>query len=135
MRCVCMILRDDNHLHIDEQDAIADWLVRSMRTAQTGSIKLDIEGQPAVKIDIINYGKKIVVDLLQPVFFRTPEDETGLFDKLKTAKEFAKKLSDNGMTISFLRRGKEAITLGKDAKPTLSKIITRSDDVQINSVI
>jgi hypothetical protein len=38
------------------------------------------------------------------------------------------------MTISFIRRGKEAITLGKDAKPTLSKIITRSDDVQINSV-
>ncbi|HET7148602.1 MAG TPA: hypothetical protein VFI73_08915 [Candidatus Nitrosopolaris sp.] len=105
-----------------------------MSTAQTGSIKLDIDGQPAVKIDIINYGKKIVVDLLQPVFFRTPEDETGLFDKLKTAKEFAKKLTENGMTISFLRKGKEAITLGKDAKPTLSKIITRSDDVQINSV-
>ncbi len=38
------------------------------------------------------------------------------------------------MTISFLRRGKGAITLGKDAKPTLSKIITRSNDVQINSV-
>ena len=105
-----------------------------MRTAQTGSIKLDIEGQPAVKIDIINYGNKIIVDLLQPVFFRTTDDETGLFDKLKTAREFAKKLTDNGMTISVLRRGKEAITLGKDAKPTLSKIITRSDDVQINSI-
>ena len=121
MRCICMIVRDDNHLHIDEQDPIADWLVRSMRTAQTGSIKLDIEGQPAVKIEIINYGNKIIVDLLQPVFFRTTDDETGLFDKLKTAREFAKKLTDNGMTISVLRRGKEAITLGKDAKPTFSK--------------
>lgn len=49
-------------------------------------------------------------------------------------KEFARKLADNGMTISFLRKGKEAITLGKDAKPTLLKVITRSDDVQINSV-
>jgi hypothetical protein len=58
-----------------------------------------------------------VVDLLQPVFFITTDDETGLFDKLKTAKEFAKKPTENGMTISFLRRGKEAITLGKDAKP------------------
>jgi len=55
-----MKLRDDNHLHIDKQDPIADWLVRSMRTAQTGSIKLDIEGQPAVKIDIVNYRKKII---------------------------------------------------------------------------
>ena len=87
-------------------------LIRSI----TGSIKLDIDGQHAVKIDIINNGNKVMVDVLQPVFFRTPEDETGLFDKLKTAKEFAKKLTDNGMTISFLRRGKEAITLGKDAK-------------------
>jgi hypothetical protein len=131
---VSLILRDDNHLHIDKQDPIADWLVRSMRTAQTGTVKLDMEGQPAVKIDIINNGTKIMVDLLQPVFFRTSDDETDLFDKLKTAKEFVQKLTDNGMTISFLRRGKEAITLGKDAKPTLSKIITRSDDVQINSV-
>jgi hypothetical protein len=105
-----------------------------MRAAQTGSIQLDIEGQPAVKIDIINNGNKVMVDLLQPVFFRTPEDETGLFDKLKTAKEFARKLTVNDMTISFFTRGKEAITLGKDAKPTLSKIITRSEDVQINCV-
>jgi len=129
-----MKLPDDNHLHIDEQDPIADWLIRSIKTAQTGSIKLHMEGQPAVKIDIIHNRNKIVVDLLQPVFFRTPEDETNLFDKLKTAKEFAKKLTDSGVTISFFRRGKEAITLGKDAKPTLSKIITRSDDVQINSI-
>ena len=127
-------MRHNKHLHIAEQDPIADWLVKSMKAAQTGTIKLDMEGQPAVKIDIINYGNKIAVDLLQPVFFRTTDDETGLFDKLKTAREFAKKLTDNNMTISFLRRGKEAITLGKDAKPRLSKIITRSDDVQINSI-
>jgi hypothetical protein len=72
--------------------------------------------------------------LLEPAFFSTANDETGLFDKLKSAKEFAKKLSDHGITLSFLRKGKEAITLGSDAKPTLSKLITRSDDVQINSV-
>ena len=112
---------DNKHLHIAEQDPIPDWLVKSMKAAQTGTIKLDMEGQPAVKIDIINYGNKIVVDFLQPVFFRTTDDETGLFDKLKTAREFAKKLTDNDITISFLRRGKEAITLGKDAKPRLSK--------------
>jgi hypothetical protein len=57
--------------------------------------------------------------------------EEFLFDKLKSAKEFAKKLTDHDITISFLRKGKEAITLGSKAKPTLSKLITRSDDVQI----
>ncbi|AIC16726.1 hypothetical protein NVIE_2519 [Nitrososphaera viennensis EN76] len=41
---------------------------------------------------------------------------------------------DNGATMSFLRRGKEAIRLGKDARPTLSKLITRSGDIQMSSV-
>jgi hypothetical protein len=131
-----MIL-DRNHLHIDEQDPVADWLVKSTKAVQTGSIKLESGGELAVKIDIINHENKnkIKIDLLQPTFFRTPTDETGLFDKLKSAKEFAKKLTDNKVTISFLRSGKEAITLGSDAKPRLSKIISRSNDLQIDSII
>ena len=75
----------------------------------------------------------ISVNLLEPAVFKIHEDETGLFDKLNTAKEFAQKLSENGLTLSFLRKGKKAIILGKEAKPTLSKLITRSDDIQINS--
>ena len=74
-----------------------------------------------------------MVDLLQPEFFKISE-EIGLFDKLKTAKEFSQKLTDNGLTISLLRKGKEAISLGKNAKPTLSRLITRSDDIQIDSI-
>jgi hypothetical protein len=65
--------------------------------------------------------------------FRISEDDTGLFDKLKTASEFGRKLSDNGVTLSILRKGKEAVRLGKDAKPTFSKMVTRSDDIQLNS--
>jgi hypothetical protein len=72
--------------------------------------------------------------LLEPEFFRIPEDETSIFDKLKTATEFGRKLSDSGTTLAFLRKGKEAVRLGKDAKPTLSKLISRSDDVQLTDV-
>lgn len=121
----------DDHLHIEKQDPIADWLVGSIKNAKAGTIKIDIEDQPAVQIDV--HKDMINVNLLQPAVFKTPEDETGLFDKLNTAKEFAQKLSDNGLTLSFLRKGKKAIMLGKEAKPTLSKLITRSDDIQINS--
>ncbi|MBA3284525.1 MAG: hypothetical protein H0U27_05625 [Nitrosopumilus sp.] len=62
------------------------------------------------------------------------DGETGLFDKLDTAKEFAQNLTDNDMTLALLRKGKEVIVLGKDAKPSVSKIISKSDDVQIKSV-
>jgi hypothetical protein len=49
------------------------------------------------------------------------------------AKEFAKNLPIT-VTISFLRRVKGAITLGKDARPIFSKILTTSEHVQINSI-
>lgn len=62
------------------------------------------------------------------------DKETSLLDKLNHPKEFAEKLTDNDITLAILRKGKEAIILGKDAKPTLSKIVSRSDDMQIKSV-
>ena len=67
-------------------------------------------------------------------FFRVSDDQTSLFDKLRTATEFAQKLTDNGITLSLLRRGEEAITLGEGARPSLSKIITRSGDIQVDSI-
>ena len=54
---------------------------------------------------------------------------------IKEAKEFAHKLSENELTLFILNKNDEnAITLGKNAKPSFSKLITRSDDIQINSV-
>jgi len=38
------------------------------------------------------------------------------------------------MTIVLSRNGKEAIILGKETKPTVSKLISRRDDMQIKSV-
>ena len=122
-----------DHFHIDKDDPIADWLARSIKTAGAGRIRIDIKDQPAVQINI-KKKDNISIDLLQPTLFKASEDETGLFDKLKTTKEFAQKLTDNGLTLSFLRKGKKALILGKGAKPTVSKLITRSDDMQINSI-
>lgn len=121
----------DGHLHIDKNDQLTDWLSKALRSAKEGTLAISFENKPAVKIAIKN--GTLAVDLLEPTIFRISEDETGLIDKLKTASEFARKLSDNGVTLSFLRKGKEAVLLGKDARPTLSKIVTRSDDIQLKS--
>jgi hypothetical protein len=122
----------DEHLHIDPGDPLADWLGKALTSARGGALQIDLEGKPAVRI--LAGENKIAVDLLEPEMFKTPQDETGLFDKLKTASEFGRKLSDNGVTLSFLRKGKEAVRLGEGAKPTFSKVITRSGDIQLNSV-
>jgi hypothetical protein len=121
----------DRHLHIDKNDQLSDWLGKALMSAREGALAISFENKPAVKIAINN--GTLAVDLLEPTIFKIPEDDTGLFDKLKTASEFGRKLSDNGVTLSFLRKGKEAVRLGKDARPTFSKMVTRSDDIQLNS--
>jgi hypothetical protein len=77
----------------------------------SGSIKLEVVSQPALKIGINkdshigsdNDNKRTVVglNLLEPTFFSVPDDQTGLFDKLRTATEFAQKLTDNGIKFPF----------------------------------
>jgi hypothetical protein len=54
---------------------------------------------------------------------------------LSFSKKFAHYLTINAVTLSISRKGTEAITIGKEAKPTLSRLLTRSDDVQIKSTM
>jgi hypothetical protein len=128
-----MVPRDD-HLLPTNEDSVGQWLAKSLRNLQKGGIQVDIEGQPTAKIRIVDNEYKILVDLIQPTFFRTHEDEIGIFDELKRAREFAQKLTDNGVTLSFLTSGKKAFTLGKEAKPRFSRLITRSRDIQIDNI-
>ena len=132
MQEVALSMFGNKHLHIDENDIISDWLVKALKSVIHGTIAIDTENQLVAHIDISK--DKIAIDLLQPEFFRAPDDETGLFDKLQTSKEFSRKLTHNGLTLSILRKGKEALTLGNEAKPKLSKLITRTNDIQIDSI-
>jgi len=69
-------------------------------------------------------------------FIHSVTDKDSAFQQqLDLAKNFAHILSENNMTLILLRKGKEAMILGKEAKPTLSKIISGSDDLQVVSVI
>jgi hypothetical protein len=139
-----MILFGRKHLHISESDQIVDSLFKILSSVTSGSVKLEMANQPAMKIEINrnddqvdgdgNNSTIVRLDLLEPTFFSVPDDQTSLFDKLRTATEFAQKLTDNGITFSLLRKGKEAITLGKEARPSLSRIMTKSNDIQVNSI-
>ena len=136
-----MIFLGKKHLHIPESDHIVDGLIRLLRSTNSGSIRLEFANKPAAEINIYsndNFSKssmkKIKVDLLEPGLFKLQDDDLSLFDKLRTATEFAQKLTDNMLTLSLLRKGKEAITLGEEAHPSFSRLITRSDDIQLNSL-
>ena len=139
-----MILFGKKHLHVSESDQIVDDIFKILNST-SGFVKLEVANRPSLKIDINrndqaegedNDNNRTIVklDLLEPTFFSVPDDETGIFDKLRTATEFAQKLTDNGITFSLLRKGREAITLGERARPSLSRLITKSDDIQVNSL-
>ena len=69
-------------------------------------------------------------------FIHSMTDKESTFQQqLDLAKNFAHTLTENSMTLVLMRKGKEAMILGKEAKPTLSKIISGSDDLQVVSVI
>jgi hypothetical protein len=117
---------------------LLDLLAKSLKTITAGAIDINMEGKAALRFEVDKVQERINVDFIHPDVLQLAESETedriGLFDKLKTAREFSHTLTNNGLTLSFLRKGKEAITLGKGAHPTLSRLITRSKDIQIDSV-
>ena len=44
------------------------------------------------------------------------------------SKKFAQNLTDNDVTLLFPGKGKDAITIGQEAKPKLSGLLTKRDD-------
>ncbi|MDQ5869940.1 MAG: hypothetical protein M3530_09485 [Thermoproteota archaeon] len=99
-----------------------------------GSITIKSNGQPAFSLQF--KGDNVLLDIIDTSFFNFGDeaDDIGLFSKLKTAKKLAQLLTDNRLTFSILRKGKEALSLGYETHPTLSRLITGNDSIQIDSV-
>ena len=101
----------------------------------TGKISVKTDDKPTLSL---TFGQsKVSLDIYDVPFFGMSEDndeDFRIFDKIKTAKEIAQILDDNNLTVTILRKGKKVITLGKGAKPTISRLVTGSDDIQIESL-
>jgi hypothetical protein len=99
-----------------------------------GSITVKANDRPVFSLEFKD--DNVVLDIMIASFFNFGDesDDIGFFSKLKTAKKLAQVLTDNHLTLSILRKGKEALSLGYETHPTLSRLITGSDDIQIDSV-
>ena len=53
---------------------------------------------------------------------------------MSNARQFADSLASNDVTLSVLYKGKEVMMLGNNAKAKLSKLVTRSNHIQIKSL-
>jgi hypothetical protein len=103
-------------------------------------IKIDIENQFLFEIEIKN--NKIIFNIVISNNYVTDSDNRSnvntnkitLRERVSEAKEFAKCIKNSNLTLSILYKNKEIIVIGKEAKPKLSKIISRSNDIQIKNI-
>lgn len=117
-------------------DMLIDILVKGLSYIN-GNIKIAIKNNDSLRIETAD--KKIKLNIIDASIFDTPleilkENKIDFFEYMKEAKEFGHILSKNELTLYILNKGENTITLGKNASPSFSKLITRSDDIQIDSI-
>ena len=117
-------------------DILMDIFVKGLGY-MSGTIKIAVKNNDSLRIDTVD--KNIKLNIIDPSFFDIPletlkDNKIDFFKYMKEAKEFAHKLSENELTLFILSKGEDAITLGKNASPSFSKLITRSKDIQIDSI-
>jgi len=99
-----------------------------------GHLNIFIKDNPVLSITL---GSNIELNIHDAAIFTgigNDKSDVSLFDRLKTAQKLGEILNSKGLSISVLRKGKKAFTIGRDATPTISSIITGSDDIQIDSI-
>jgi len=120
-------VKDDGSLALNN---LANIVKRS-----TGKINIQMKGKTALALDFKK--DKLLLDIIDPtVFGRTEQDnyDVGLFEKIKAAKKVGRILNNNGLSVTILRKGKRALSIGREATPTISSLLTGSDDIQIDSI-
>jgi hypothetical protein len=121
--------RSTQDLETDTVNKLAAILKKS-----NGQLNILIKDSPALSITL---GSNIELNIHDASIFAgvgNDKNDLSLFDRLKTAQKLGDILNNNGLSISVLRKGKKAFTIGRDATPTISSILTGSDDIQIDSV-
>jgi hypothetical protein len=118
---------------MDPETRTVNTLAEILKRVQ-GKITIDVQDKQVLSVYL--EGNRVLLDVSDASIFGTAESDSsiGLFDGLKTAKKIGETLNSKGITISILRKGKKALSLGRDAKPTLSTLVTGTDDIQVDSV-
>ena len=109
------------------------WLIQTIKqgkicveTNSKRNIELQIENN---KMDLNFLQKELVKYLLD---LESQMEETSILEKLKTLKNLGERLKQNGSTITVSHKGHKILTLGLDAQPKISKMITGTNAIEIN---
>ncbi len=97
---------------------------------QKGNLKITCDDLPSMNFSIQDNLR--IIDVLDiPVKL---SNKFGWFKQLSEAKELARSLKDQNITLVVKLQGETVLKLGKDANPKIAKIITLSNDIEISNL-
>jgi hypothetical protein len=127
-------LTEENIFVKNDASAILDGLATIVKRS-TGKISIKVNDRTTLALDF--KGSTLLLNIKDPTILGIVEqesNESGLFEKLKAAKKVGTLLDNKGLSISILRKGKKALSIGREATPIISSLLTGSDDIQIDSI-
>jgi len=103
---------------------------------KSGAVTLSTGNKEALKIKAEN--KRIDINAIEKEFLKDVIDNIGngksIGNRINQLKGLAEELQNEGLTITVSFKGDRVITVGSDAKPKISQIITRTNAVEINNL-
>ncbi len=99
-------------------------------TLSTGDVEaLQIKAEDN-KIEVNIDNKEFLKDVL-----RSTGADGSIRSKLAQLKSISRELKDEGLTVTISFGGDRLVTIGLEAKPTLSRLVTGTDAVEINNLL
>lgn len=125
--------------HLPPEAELQQILMLLIQASKQGSISLQTNGIENLQLRIENH--KIDLNFLQNEHLKTlleleaKTNENSILEKLRTLKNTAEKLKQDGSTITISYKGQTLLTLGSEAKPTVSQIVTDTNALEINNLV
>ena len=109
------------------------WLGHVAKSGEVTLITGDVEALQIKaednKIELSIADKEFLKDV-----FGSAGDGTSIMSKLAQLKSLAAELNDEGLTVTLSYKGDLLVTIGSEAKPKFSRLVTRTGAVEINNL-
>jgi len=112
---------------------LTTWLGHVVKSGEVTLITGDVEALQIKaednKIELSIANKEFLKDVLGSV-----GGGTSIRSKLAQLKSIAVELKDEGLTVTLSYKGDLLVTIGSETKPKFSRLVTRTDAVEINNL-
>ena len=96
----------------------------------SGGLKVTYDDIPSINFTV--EGNSRIIDIIDiPIEI---EKRPGLIKQLSEAKELAKNLKKENITLEIRLQGESVLKLGENANPKLAKIVTLSNNIEITDL-